>query len=168
MQKRLPRPRSGESRGPFAGSPWGLCAASAARTSYPSFRSTGDVHRGIEVNIGLREGLPNEAFVAEALGNLAVFSLARERGERLDWQVLRVDVGGRHHYRLVVRHPDRVLDLGLVHELGRILHRLSDEDVEQLRERFSDAQKNGLKPVPLRHVRESVDFWRDDFWNWLG
>jgi hypothetical protein len=123
----------------------------------------------VEVGVGLRPGLANEGFVAEALGNLAAHELARRRNERLDWQVLRVDgPGPHHHYRLVVRHPDRALDLGFAGELGTILHELSGESVDALRERFEAAQRAGLRPVPLRHVTETVDLWQDDFWNWLG
>jgi hypothetical protein len=126
------------------------------------------MHRGIEVDIGLRPGLPNEGFVAEALGNLAAFELASRRHERLEWQVIRVERPGSHHFRIVVRHPERKLDLGISHELEQVLHTLSDEDVEALTRRFEAAQKDGLKPIPLRHVRETVDLWQDDFWNWLG
>jgi hypothetical protein len=127
------------------------------------------VHRGIEVGLGLRPGLGEEGFVAEALGNLAAFELARRRNERLEWQVLRVDrSGGHHHFRLVVRHPDRLLDLGFAHELEAILRSLSDEDVATLRRRFDMARHDGLRPVPLRHVHETIDLWRDDFWHWMG
>lgn len=126
------------------------------------------MHRGVEVEIGLAAHLPNDGFVAEALGNLAAFELAARRQERLDWQILRVETSGSHHYRIILRHPDRALDLGFAHELGQILHSLSEESVASLRQRYEAAQRSGLKPVPLRHVRESVDFWRDDFWNWIG
>ncbi len=126
------------------------------------------MHRGVEIDIGLRAGLPNDGFVAEALGNLAAFELASRRGERLDWQVLRVELTGHHHFRLIVRHPDRVLDLGFARDLQEILHTLSQQSPEGLRQRFEEAQRGGLKPVPLRHVRESVDLWQDDFWNWIG
>jgi hypothetical protein len=126
------------------------------------------MHRGVEVDIGLRPGLSNDTFVAEALGNLAAFELARRRNERLAWQVLRIETSGGHHFRLVVRHPERALDLGFAHELGANLRSLSTLAVEELRARFTAAQRDGLSPVPLRHLRESVDLWRDDFWNWLG
>ncbi len=127
------------------------------------------MHRGVEVEIGLRRGLANDGYVAEALGNLAAYELAKRRGERLLWQVLRVETGpGRHHFRLIVRHPDRALDLGFHHALAAELEALSAESVDDLRRRFEAARKDGLAPVPLRHVREQVDFWRDDFWNWIG
>ncbi len=127
------------------------------------------MRRGVAVDLGLRPGLPDEGFVAEAIGNLAAFELARQRNERLDWQVLRVELGrGHHHFRLIVRHPERALDLGFGRELGAVLRSLSDESVDELRRRFAAARRAGLQPVPLRHVREAVDFWRDDFWNWLG
>lgn len=126
------------------------------------------MHRGIEIGIYLSEGLEDEDFVARAIGNLAAFELGRERGERLEWQVLRVEGSGAHHFRLVIRHPDRALDLGIKNDLARILASLSDESVEQLHRRLKEAEREGLKPVPLRHLKEEVDFWRDDFWNWIG
>ena len=82
--------------------------------------------------------------------------------------MLRVEGKGPHHFRLVLRHPDRVLDLGIAHGLKRELDLLSDESVEELARRFEAAKREGLRPVPLRHVHEAVDFWKDDFWNWLG
>jgi hypothetical protein len=124
--------------------------------------------RGLEIDLHLRGGIPNEPFVAEALGNLAAFRLASQRAERLEWQVLRVEGSGQHHYRLVIRHPERALDLGVGHELRRILDSLSDESTDALRTRFDQARQAGLKPVPLRHVHDAVDYWQDDFWNWLG
>jgi hypothetical protein len=125
--------------------------------------------KGLEVGIHLRPGLPDENFVARALGNLAAFELGRARKETLQWQVLLVDTSpGQHHVRLVVRHPERVLDLGIHEHLSKILRDLSDETHEQLAQRFADAQANGLTPVPLRRISEPVDFWRDDFWNWIG
>jgi hypothetical protein len=126
------------------------------------------VHRGVTVDIGLAPGLPNEGFVAQALGNLAGFELAARRKEHLEWQVLRVETSGHHHFRLIVRHPERVLDVGFSRELERILHTLSGEDVEALRRRYEAAEKNGLKPVPVRRIQEAADLWNDDFWNWLG
>lgn len=126
------------------------------------------MHRGIEVAIYLRPGLADDNFVAQALGNLAAFRVAAERQERLDWQVLRVEGSGRHHYRLVLRHPDRVLDLGFKAETARALDALSNESVDQLRERLRAAEGQGLRVVPLRHVPEDVDLWQDDFWNWMG
>jgi hypothetical protein len=126
------------------------------------------MHRGLEVGLHLQPGMANENFVAEAIGNLAVFRLRTERGEPLDWQVLRVEAPGGHHYRIVIRHPDRILDAGIGHDLKQILDDLSNETVDQLRERYDDAQRRGFRPVPLRHVRERADLWQDDFWNWLG
>ena len=126
------------------------------------------MHRGVDVGIYLRPGLTADNFIAESLGNLAAFRLSAERHERLDWQVLRVEGSGHHHYRLVLRHPDRVLDLGFKSELEAILNDLSNETVDRLRERLRIAERDGLRLVPLRHVREEVDFWQDDFWNWIG
>jgi hypothetical protein len=103
-----------------------------------------------------------------AIGNLAAYRVQQERHEPLAWQVLRVEEQGRHHFRLVLRHPDRVLDLGFERSVTQQLDDLSNESVDELRVKFEAAQRSGLKPVPLRHVRESVDLWQDDFWNWFG
>ncbi len=126
------------------------------------------MHRGIEVGLHLRPGMTDDNFVAQAIGNVAAFRLQHERREPLTWQVLRVDGSGAHHYRLAIRHPDRILDAGIGYDLKRLLDSLSDETVEELRRRYDDAQREGLKPVPLRHIHESVDLWQDDFWNWRG
>jgi len=112
--------------------------------------------------------LTNENFIAEAIGNLAAFRLEQERRETLVWQVVRVEGSGGHHFRLVIRHPERALDLGIEHDLKRLLDSLSNETVEELHRRFEIAEREGLKLTRIRHVHESVDFWRDDFWNWLG
>ena len=124
--------------------------------------------RGIEINIYLTPGIRDEDFVARAIGNLAAYMLQKERGEPLEWQVLRVEGSGHHHFRLIVRHPERVLDIGITNDLARVLRHLSEESVERLRERLIAAEREGLKSVPLRHTKEEVDFWRDDFWNWIG
>jgi hypothetical protein len=116
----------------------------------------------------LKPGLAEENFIAEAIGNLAAFRLQQQRGEMLAWQVLRVEGSGVHHFRLIVRHPERALDVGIGHDLKRLLDSLSDETVDELRKRFDIARRDGLKPIQIRHVRDSVDFWQDDFWNWLG
>jgi hypothetical protein len=126
------------------------------------------MHRGLEVGIFLRPDLAEPNFVAMALGNLAAFRLEAERNERLEWQVLRVQTSDQHHYRLVLRHPERVLDLGFKSHLETILKDLSNETLEELRARLRAAEQQGLKPVALRSIREPVDFWRDDFWNWFG
>jgi hypothetical protein len=125
--------------------------------------------KGIEVGIHLRPGLRDEAGVAQALANLAAFHLQQDRKEALEWQVLRVDGSpGQHHYRLVIRHPDRVLDLGIRHDLSKTLDELSNETEEELGERLAAAEAQGLHPVPLREVHEAVDYWQDDFWRWMG
>lgn len=126
------------------------------------------MHRGIEVGIYLRPGPTDDNFVAESLGNIAAFRLSTERHERLEWQVLRVEGSGRHHFRLVLRHPDRLLDLGFKSQLETILNDLSDETVDQLRQRLRDSERQGLRIVRLRRVHEEVDFWQDDFWNAIG
>jgi hypothetical protein len=125
--------------------------------------------RGLEVGIYLRPGLDNEQFVAQALGNLAAFQLQQLRKESLQWQVLRVEGSpGQHHYRLIIRHPERTVDLGIHHDLSRTLDELSNETEGELARRLSQAESQGLHPVAVRAIREAVDYWRDDFWNWLG
>jgi hypothetical protein len=126
------------------------------------------VHRGVEVGIYLRPGLEDEPFVARALGNLAAFDLERRRGERLEWQILRVEGSRAHRYRLVIRHPERPLDVGLKSDLARELERLSRRSVDDLRADVRAAEAAGLREVPLRRVRDEADFWQDDFWTWLG
>ncbi|HTP56037.1 MAG TPA: hypothetical protein VML53_05155 [Thermoplasmata archaeon] len=126
------------------------------------------MHRGLEIELRLRAVGPEENFIAEAIGNLAGYRLGHERQESLAWQVLRVEGSAGHHFRLVIRHPDRVLDLGIEHDLKRLLDSLSKETVEELRGRFERARREGMQPTRLRHVRESVDLWQDDFWNWFG
>ena len=125
--------------------------------------------RGLEVGLHLRPGLPDEIFIATALGNLAGFELGRARHEQLQWQILRVETSpGQYHFRLILRHPERLLDLGLEKELARVLDDLSDETPDQLHLRLKTAEAAGLKLVPLRRIEEPVDYWRDDFWNWIG
>jgi len=124
--------------------------------------------RGVEIDIHLNPTLTDEMFVAEALGNLAAFELGRDRREALRWQVLHITGMGPHHFRLVISHPDRALDLGLTPALKRTLDRLSTASVEGLRQEIEAAKQNGLTVVPIRTVHEAVDYWRDDFWNWFG
>lgn len=126
------------------------------------------MHRGLDVEFHLRPGLTDENFVAEAIGNVAAFRLRQTRGEALTWQVVRVEGAQSHHFRLVVGHPDRMLDLGIGHDLKRLLDDLSNETTDELRKKLQAAEREGLRPTRLRHVHESVDFWKDDFWNWLG
>jgi hypothetical protein len=126
------------------------------------------VHRGVEVGIYLRRGLADDNYVAKALGNLAAFRLQTDRKEPLEWQVLRVEGSAGHHYRLVLRHPERILDLGFSSQLETVLRDLSNETVDELSERLRTAEASGLVPVELRTVRQEVDYWRDDFWNWMG
>jgi hypothetical protein len=128
-----------------------------------------NVSRGLEVGIYLRPGLNDEGFVAQAIGNLAAFELEQKRQEMLQWQVLRVDGSpGQHHFRLVIRHPERTLDLGIHHDLATTLNDLSNETEEDLSRRLTAAKAEGLVPVAVRPIHEAVDYWRDDFWNWLG
>ena len=127
------------------------------------------MHRGVEIGIFLQPRLHEEEFVARALGNLAAYRLQQERKEPLEWQVLRVQTSEhQHHYRLVVRHPDHVLDLGFRKDLERILSELSDETEEQLRGRYDEAERKGLRAQPVRRVTEEVDFWEDKFWEYIG
>ncbi len=124
--------------------------------------------RGVEIGIHLSPGLKDEGFVAQALGNLAAYRLAVERGEKLQWQVFRVSGGGEHHFRLVVRHPEHMLELGLRKKLEDYMSDLSDCSENELKLRFQDAVKNGLKAPPLNTVAENLDLWSDNFWNWFG
>ena len=127
------------------------------------------MHRGLEIGIFLQPHLHEEEFVARALGNLAAWRLQQERKEPLEWQVLRVQTSEhQHHYRLVVRHPERVLDLGFRKDLEHILSELSNETEGQLRSRLDVAEHEGLRAQPLRHVKEEVDFWEDKFWEYIG
>jgi len=127
------------------------------------------MHRGVEVGIFLRPGIDDDNAVAEALGNLAAFRLAGVRRERLLWQVLRIQTSSaQHHYRVVLRHPDRILDTGFRSDLGRILGELSDLTEDALRDELRAAERAGLQVVKVRRVEEDVDFWRDDFWNFMG
>jgi hypothetical protein len=81
---------------------------------------------------------------------------------------VRVEGSRTHHFRLVIRHPERVLDIGIEHDLKQLLESLSNETVDELRVRFAVAERDGLKSARIRYVHESVDLWQDDFWNWLG
>jgi hypothetical protein len=124
--------------------------------------------RGLDVGIYLRPGLDDERFVAQTLGNLAAFDLAQQRRESLQWQVLAVHGSRAHHYRLVIRHPERILDLGLKRDLSAALDRLSGRSVAELRSELETATSDGMRLVALRDVQDDVDFWQDDFWNWIG
>jgi hypothetical protein len=126
------------------------------------------MHRGVETEIYLRPDLTDDNFIAQALGNLAAFELAAQRHERLVWQILRVEMTHRHHYRLLIAHPDRRLDLGIKNDLKGILDWLSALRVEELKAALDRSVSQGLSPVPLRTVHEVVDFWQDDFWTAIG
>ncbi len=125
-------------------------------------------NKGVEIGIHLSPGLRDEGFVALALGNLAAFRLAGEKGEKLQWQVFRITGGRDHHFRLVVRHPEHVLDLGLRKKLEEHMSDLSGFSEDELRVRFQAAVKSGLNVQPLKTVPENLDLWSDNFWNWLG
>ena len=58
--------------------------------------------------------------------------------------------------------------MGIKGVLSRILQDLSSETIDQLREEFKSAEREGFKPMPLRKVKEEDDFWLDDFWNQIG
>ena len=58
--------------------------------------------------------------------------------------------------------------MGINADLNRILERLSNDTMDQLRKECQSAQQDGLNPVPLRQVKEEDDFWIDDFWNHIG
>ena len=103
-----------------------------------------------------------------AIGNLAAYRLQRERSESLSWQVIRIERSRSYDLRRVIRHPERVLDVGIGQDLKRILDSLSDETVEDLRSRFEAARREGLKPAAFRHLHEGVDFGQDNYGNWVG
>jgi hypothetical protein len=127
------------------------------------------MNRGIEVAIHLTPGPTDTDRIAMCLGNVAAYRLGLQRGERLDWQVLRVqESGGKHFYRLLVRHPERVLDLGIRTDLARILDEVSANTPTELEESLQKARSEGARVIPLRTVQYEVDYWRDDFWNWIG
>ena len=94
------------------------------------------MERGLEFDLRLAPGHRHETFFAQALGSLAVDRFQSERGEPLQWQVLRIDEWHLHHFRLVVRRPTWLLDLGLHHQVRRTLEDLSREDEEELAARF--------------------------------
>lgn len=125
--------------------------------------------RGIEVAIHLTPGLADADAIATDLGNLSAYRLSQQRGEPLEWQILRVvESDGQHFYRLIIRHPQRMLDVGIHSDLGRILDEVSKSPPSQLREAVRAAQSEGLRRVPLRTIHYEVDYWRDDFWNAIG
>ncbi|MBX8636580.1 MAG: hypothetical protein KIS30_08470 [Thermoplasmata archaeon] len=126
------------------------------------------VSRGVEIGIHLSPGLADEGFVALALGNLAAFKLASEKKDKLQWQVLRITGGDSHHFRLVVRHPEKMVEMGIRKKLEEYMTDLSMYSESKLKAAFDDAAKNGLKAVPLRTIPEDLDLWSDNFWNWLG
>ncbi len=123
--------------------------------------------RGLEIGLHLTPDLPDEIFIATALGNLVAYRLQEERKETLQWQVLRIVGTGPHHYRLILRHPERSLDLGLAGDVKRLLESISELSPSQLRESLKAAESSGLKPVPLRTVEETSDLWEDDFWKYF-
>ena len=61
-----------------------------------------------------------------------------------------------------------MLDLGLRKKLEEHMSDLSGFSEDELRVRFQDAVKSGLKVQPLKTVPEDLDLWSDNFWNWLG
>lgn len=109
--------------------------------------------------------------MATALGNLSADELQRERREPLEWKVIRVDeIGGGHHYSLLVRHPKHRIDVGIHSHLKLILERLSILSERELQSRFDQAKDRGLRPVPLIETTEQVDYWLDKDWTlwWVG
>ncbi len=126
------------------------------------------MHRGVEVAVHLSPELDDPDAIASALGNLAAYRLAQQRGERLVWQVLRVvESDGKHFYRLLIGHPDRLLDVGIHDDLRGQLDALSAMRPEELQAALRAAVAAGLTPVPLRQVEYQSDYWRDDFWNYF-
>jgi hypothetical protein len=129
----------------------------------------GAVGRGLDVAFRL-EGDPRALDgVAEAAGNLAAAKVAADRKEPLDWRIFRIDqLDGGLHYRLAVRHPARLLDLGLEKQLRQELARRCTEPPERLLEEYRAARARGLPGVALRAVPETVDYWADPLWVRIG
>jgi hypothetical protein len=127
------------------------------------------VTRGVELGIHLVPGLDNDDAVAEALGNLAPYSLAQERHQTFEWQVLRVqEPSGGHHYRLVLRRPNSLTRFGLRKALIGSLNQWAVKTPQALSSALEDAVRSGLRVVPLREVDQEVDYWADEFWVWWG
>ena len=108
------------------------------------------MRKGIEIAIYLNAGLKDEDLVALAIGNLAAYRLQKDRGEQLNWQIL-LHVGGSsgHHFRLIVHHPERILDIGIKADLSRILENLSNETMDQLQEGMSIRTARGSQTDAL-------------------
>ena len=127
--------------------------------------------RGIELTFGLNPGLQSEDAVAVALGNLTGWQLVGQRKERLEWRILRVqEIPDGHHYVLLLRHPDRLLDFGLKGDLRQVLESLQSGSEQQILDRFGEVCRSGRTPVKLETVREKADYWLDDDWalHWVG
>ena len=127
--------------------------------------------RGFELDIVLRPGLAEENATAIALGNLGAAELQRERKEPLEWKIVRVDhLREGHHFAILVRHPEHLIEFGVHAQLKRILEGLSPLSEEELLSRFEQAKSDGLRPIPLTYVEEQVDYWLDEDWTlgWVG
>ncbi len=123
---------------------------------------------GLAIDLTVREGTKEEEFVAVAAGSSAAFTLGRERNEDLEWQILRIEGGHQARYRLIVRHPEKKLDLGLKHALEKKLDSISGMNLDDVRKLYEKCMKQGMKQTRLRHVKEKQDIWSDNFWNFIG
>lgn len=125
--------------------------------------------RGLDVAFRL-EGDPLRVDeVAEAAGNLVAAEVGTARKEKLEWRIFRIDqLDGGRHYRLAVRHPARVFDIGLEGQLRQQLAHRCTEPPEALLEEYARARQAGLEAVPIRAVPETVDYWADPLWVRMG
>jgi hypothetical protein len=97
--------------------------------------------------------------------------LERTRGENLFWKIIRVEQDGvGHHYAIVVRHPSRLLDLGIHAQFGSLLKDLSQLPENGLLSRFEQSKHGGFQTIPLTIVEEEADYWLDKDWTlrWVG
>ncbi len=128
-----------------------------------------NMHRSLEFGICLRAGIRDERIIAQAFGNLAASRLQRERNEKLEWHVLGADTSlSRRHFRLVIRHPQRVLDRGRQRNLSELHEQLSDGTPDELARLLSESEARGPRQIPVGTIHEAVDFWQEDLWKWLG
>ncbi len=125
--------------------------------------------RGLDVAFRLQGEPAQLDAVAEAAGNLAAVGVAAAREEPLEWRIFRIDqLDGGSHYRLAVRHPARLFDLGLERDLRQELARCCAEPPEELLGRFAAARRGGLAAVAIKAIPETVDYWADPLWVRIG
>lgn len=114
---------------------------------------------GLTVDFDVDDPSPAGVATAQALANLAVFNVGQVRHEGLDWQILGSEARLAGPYRLVVRHPERRLDLGLKHDLFREIGRLQELSREQLEQVLLEAVDRGLTLHPLRRLPPGANPW---------